>query len=195
MEQPTAFLLAASSQARYRARNVAATADVGRHGPRLPSALDAGFPRCGRPFFNIAAGTVAGTMATHQGCALSCGPPTLDKVAVSGFFIRQGSTCWPLQLHPENAQTNKVDLALAFGWVQFIADKLTACHGLQKNPVQCNTVNKRGGHVASNQRRGRYRRRRNGNPHPQLTERVTGKIYMERMRLRKSSLVVPWSSA
>lgn len=92
---------------------------------------------------------------------------------MSGFFIRQGSTCWALQLHPENAQTNRVDLALAFGWVQFIADKLTACHGLQKNPVQCNTVKKRGGHVANNQR--------SGNPHPQLTEKVTGKFYMERM--------------
>lgn len=61
---------------------------------------------------------------------------------MSGVFIRQGSTCWDLQLHPGNAQTSRVDLALAFGWVQFIADKLTACHGLQKNPVQCNTVKK-----------------------------------------------------
>lgn len=61
---------------------------------------------------------------------------------MSGFFIRQGSTCWDLQLHPENAQTTRVDLTLAFGWVQFIAGKLTACHGLQKIPVQCNTVKK-----------------------------------------------------
>lgn len=61
---------------------------------------------------------------------------------MSGSFIRQGSTCWDLQLHPENAQTTRVGLALAIGWVQFIADKLTACHGLQKNPVQCNTVEK-----------------------------------------------------
>lgn len=99
---------------------------------------------------------------------------------MSGVFIRQGSTCWALQLYPENAQTNRVDLALAFGWVQFIADKLTAWHGLQKNPVQCNTVKKRGGHVANNQHRGRCRRR-SGNPHPQSTEKVTGKFYMERM--------------
>lgn len=47
-----------------------------------------------------------------------------------------------LQLHPGNAQTTRVGLSLAFGWVQFLADKLTACHGLQKNPVQCNTVEK-----------------------------------------------------
>ena len=39
-------------------------------------------------------------------------------------------------------QTSRVGLALAFSWVQSIAGKLTACHGLQKNPVQCNTVGK-----------------------------------------------------
>ena len=97
---------------------------------------------------------------------------------MSGGFIRQGSTCRALQLHPENAQTTGVDLALAFGWVQFIAGKLTACHGLQKNPVQCNTVKKGVGTWAVTYAAGRCR---SGTPHPQLTKKVTGKIYMEQM--------------
>lgn len=184
-----ACALAASTQVRYRANNSTCKIDVGRHGPRLPSALDAGFTRCGRLFLNIAAGTVAGTLATHQGCALSCGPPTLDKVAASGLFIRPGSTCWALHSHPENAQASRVDLALAFGWVQFIAHKLAVCYALQKNPVQCNTVRMGCGHVASNQRHGRCRRRRGGNP--QSTNKVSGMVYMEQLYLHQTHQGVP----
>lgn len=101
---------------------------------------------------------------------------------MSGGLIRQGSACWYFVLHPDSAQTSTVGLALALGWVQFIAGKLTACHGLQKNPVQCNTV-KRG--VARGQQPTPaavvVAAVAAGTQHLQLTEKLTGKIYMEHM--------------
>lgn len=43
-----------------------------------------------------------------DGRALSCGPPTLDQLAVPGVLIRQGRACWDMQSHPESAQPGVV---------------------------------------------------------------------------------------
>lgn len=73
-------------------------------------------------------------------------------------------------------------LALALTWVQFIAGKLTACHGLQKNPVQCDTVNKGvGTWAAANTAAIIVAAVAAGTQHPRSTEKLTGEIYLGQM--------------